>query len=218
MNYEYQETYEFNPEYEGEFNHEMHENELAHELMGIQNEQELEYFLGNLLKSAWSGAKALYNSPIGQQLKNQAISGLKSYGKQVLPGLGKAIGGRFFGSTGANLGGRLGSLAARGLGMEFEGASPQDRRFEASRRFIRVARIAARRIVAYAKSGRPMTARVVRNMILHAGRKHFPALPAPLSYSRGGRGQMADGGFTSSTSQSRGTWIRQGNRIILQGV
>lgn len=227
MNYEY-ETYEFQPEYEyeyeGEFSHEMHENELAHELMGIQNEQELEHFLGNLLKSAWSGAKALYNSPAGQQLKNQAISGLKSYAKQALPGIGSAIGGRFFGPTGARFGGQVGNFAARGLGLEFEGASPRDRRFEGSKRLIRIAKAASRRIAAYAKSGKPMSARVIRNIILQEGRRWFPGLPSPSpavgggGFQRSRSGGFQDGGYTSSTGQRQGTWVRQGNRIIIQGL
>lgn len=218
MNYEYQEAYEFNPVLAGEFGYEMHENELAQELMGIQNEEELEYFLGNLLKSAWSGAKSLYNSPIGQQLKNQAVSGLKSLGKQVLPRLGSAAGGRLFGATGARLGGKLGNMAARGLGLEFEGASPQDRRFEASKRFIRVAKIAGKRIAAHVKSGRPVSSRIVRGMIIQAGRDLFPGLPASSGYDGSPKGGQSGYANSSSTSQNRGTWYRQGNRIILQGV
>ncbi|MFM9948289.1 MAG: hypothetical protein ACKV1O_10160 [Saprospiraceae bacterium] len=224
MNYEYQETYEFNPEFEGEFGYEMHENELAQELMGIQNEEELEYFLGNLLKSAWSGAKSLYNSPLGQQLKSQAVSGLRSLGRQVLPRLGSAAGGRLFGATGARLGGQLGNMAARGLGLEFEGAPPRDRRFEASKRLVRVARIAAKNIAAYARSGKPMNARVIRGMILQAGRNQFPGLPASSpgsdGFPKGGSNYQQSGmdNASFSTSQNKGTWYRQGNRIILQGV
>jgi hypothetical protein len=220
MNYEYQETYEFQPEfeYEGEMNHEMHENELAHELMNIQNEQELEYFLGGLLKSAWSGAKTLYNSPIGQQLKGQAISGLKSLGKRALPGLGSAIGGRFFGPAGARIGGQLGNMAVRGLGLEFEGMAPRDKRFEGSRRLIRVAKSASRRIAAYARSGQPISARTVRNIILQEGRRWFPGLPSPAPVGGGSGFQSSGGGYAMSTGQNQGTWVRQGNRIIIQGV
>lgn len=221
MNYEYQETYEFQPEfefeYEGEFNQEMHENELAHELMNIQNEQELEYFLGGLLKSAWSGAKSLYNSPLGQQIKGQAISGLKSLGKRALPGLGSALGGRFFGPTGARIGGQLGNMAVRGLGLEFEGMTPRDKRFEGSKRLIRIAKAASRRIAAYARSGQPMSARAIRNIILQEGRRWFPSLPSPTPIG-GGSSFRGNGGYATSTGQNQGTWVRQGNRIIIQGV
>jgi hypothetical protein len=216
MNYEYQETYEFQPEFEyegeGEFNQEAYENELAHELMGIQNEQELEYFLGGLLKKAWGGAKALYNSPMGQQIKGQAIAGLKSLGRQALPGLGSALGGRFLGAQGAQLGGRLGGLAARGLGLEFEGAAPQDRRFEGSKRLVRVARAAARRIMAHHRSGKPLSARFIRGVIVAEGRRHFSGLPAASGSGPAFTTTAVSGG------QSSGTWIRQGNRIIVQGV
>lgn len=216
MNYEYQETYEFQPEYEyeGEFSQESYENELAHELMNIQNEEELEYFLGNLLKKAWSGAKTLYNSPVGQQLKGQAIAGLKSLGKRALPGLGSKLGGRFFGPAGAQVGSQLGNMAARGLGLEFEGASPRDKRFEGSKRLVRIAKAASRRIAAYARSGKPMSARAVRNIILQEGKRWFPGLPSPMPADGG----FQNGDYTDSTQQNRGTWVRQGNRIILQGV
>ena len=180
MNYEYNETQEFQPEFEfeGEFGHETGENELAHELLNIQNEQELEQFLGGLLKSAWSGAKSLYNSPIGQQIKGQAVAGLKSLGKRALPGLGSALGGRFFGPAGAKFGGQLGNLAVRGLGLEFEGGAPIDRRYEGARRMVRIAKAASRRIAAYARTGQPMTARVIRGMIMQEAQRWFPNLPA----------------------------------------
>ena len=222
MNYEYQEAYEFQPEYEyeyeGEFNHEMHEDELANELMNIQSEEELEYFLGNLLKGAWRGAKALYNSPVGQQLKGHAIAGLKSLGKRALPGLGSAVGRRFFGARGGQIGGKLGNMAARGLGLEFEGASPVDRRFEGSKRLIRLAKTASKRIAAYARSGKPVSARVIRTIILREGQRWFPNLPSTGMSGSGGGSQTAGYYPSSSSVQDRGTWYRQGNQIIIQGA
>ena len=126
MNYEYQETFEYGPEMEGEFMQEMNEYELAHELLSLEGEEELEYFLGSLFKKALGGAKALYNSPMGQQLKGQAISGLKSIGRQALPGLGRKLGGQLLGDRGAQWGAKLGNMAVQGLGLEFEGASPDE--------------------------------------------------------------------------------------------
>ncbi|MBV6443602.1 MAG: hypothetical protein DYG98_18705 [Haliscomenobacteraceae bacterium CHB4] len=216
MNYEYQETYEFQPEYEGEFNQEMYEEELAEELLGIQNEQELEYFLGDLFKKATKGAKALYNSSLGQQIKNQAVSGLKSLGKRALPGLGSKVGGRIFGSTGARYGRQLGNMAARGLDLEFEAASPTDRRFEGAKRFIRVAKAVPRHIAAYTRNGRPVNPGIIRNIVLKEGRRWFPNLPSSAS-NETGESYETDG-YSPSTSQNRGTWVRKGNRIILQGV
>lgn len=218
MNYEFQETYEYNPEFEGEMHEmqEMHENELTQELLEIQNEEEFEYFLGNLVKSAWRGAKTLYNSPLGQKLKNQAVAGLKSMGRQALPGLGRTLGGHFLGPQGAQLGGHIGNFAAQKLGLEYEGGNTQERRYDAARRFVRAARVAARRIMLYARSGRPLNQRVVRNIILHTGRRWFPGLPAPRS-NGATYGGGSDGGF-SNNAQNRGTWVRQGNRIVLRGV
>ncbi len=209
MNYEYQELFEYQPEYEyeGEFDQEMYENELAHELLSVQSEEELDQFLGGLVRGAMRGARALYNSPLGQKIKQQAVSGLKSVGRQALPALGRTVGGHFFGQTGANIGGRLGNMAVRGLGLEFEGASPQDRRFEASRRLVKVARAASRRIAAHASSGAPITAGAVRGIIVQTARRWFPDLPAT-----GGNDNYSSG------DQRRGSWVRRGNQIILYGA
>lgn len=215
MNYEYQETFEYSPEMEGEFAQEMNEYELAQELLSLEGEEELEYFLGNLFKKAISGARAFYNSPMGQQLKGQAISGLKSLAKQALPGLGQKLGGRLLGDRGARWGGQLGNMAVRGLGMEFEGASPDERKIEGSRRIIRVARESSRRIAAYAKSGKPVTARAVRQIILRVARRWFPSLPMPRPV---GNNLSPMGGYSNTSGQNRGTWVRQGNRIIIQGA
>lgn len=212
MNYEYQETYEFQPEYEGEFDQEMYENELAHELMNVQSEEELDQFLGGLIRGAWRGARALANTPLGQKLKQQAVSGLKSIGKRALPALGRTIGGHFGGQTGADFGSHAGNFAAQQLGLEYEGADPQSRRFEASRRMVKIARAASRRIAARAAGGEPITAAAVRGIILQTARRWFPDLPAPMSVSRGGSDNY------SSNAQSRGSWVRRGNQITLYGV
>ena len=92
-------------------------------------------------------------------------------------------------------------------------------RVEGSRRIIRIARESGRRIAAYAKSGKPISARVVRQIILRVARRWFPSLPMP----GGGTGMgnsfsQSSGGSSNTGGQNRGTWVRQGNRIILQGA
>lgn len=215
MYQEYGETHEnqYSPPFEGSQEHfqEIPEGELAYELMHVQSEEELDQFLGDLLKSAWSGAKALYHSPLGQKLKRQAIEGLKDMGRKALPGLGRTVGGHFFGPQGARIGGQLGKMAAKGLGLEYQGATALERRTEGSRRFVRTARNAARRIATQIQSGQPVNARIIHQIILQEGRRWFPGLPVQAI---GGTG----GGAGPSSAQNAGRWYRQGSRIILEGI
>ena len=198
--------FEQSPAYVGE----IPESELAYELMNVQSEEELEQFLGDLLKAAWGGAKAFYHSPLGQKLKDQAIAGLKSVGKKALPGLGRTVGGHFFGPEGAKVGGQLGRMAAKGLGLEYQGATALERRTEGSQRFVRTAQNAARRIAAQVQNGQPMNARIIRQIILQEGQRWFPGLPA--------QAMAGSGGVGTSTPQTTGRWYRKGNQIILEGL
>jgi hypothetical protein len=215
MYHEYGETQEnqYSPQFEQsqKYFQEIPESELAYELMHVQSEEELDQFLGDLLKSAWSGAKAFYHSPLGQKLKNQAIEGLKNMGRKALPGLGRTVGGHFFGPQGARIGGQLGRMAAKGLGLEFQGATALERRTEGSRRFVRTARNAARRIAAQIQTGQPVTARIIRQIILQEGRHWFPGLPVQSIDGMGG-------GTMPSSAQNSGRWYRQGSQIILEGI
>ncbi|UOQ68145.1 hypothetical protein [Hymenobacter volaticus] len=107
-----QETFEFNPEYLGELNgesyemngesyemngeayelngelNETQEMEMAHELLEVTNEQELNMFLGKLVRSAGRAVRSFANSSIGKGIG----SALKSVAKTALPLAGKALG------------------------------------------------------------------------------------------------------------------------------
>jgi hypothetical protein len=208
-NYEAQigQYFEQNNSYSGE----IPENELAYELMHVQSEEELEQFLGDLLQTAWKGAQAFYHSPLGQKLKNQAVAGLKNIGKKALPGLGRTFGGHFFGPQGAKIGGQLGKMAAKGLGLEFQGATALEKRTEGSRRMVRMARNAAQRIAAQVQQGQPISTRIIRQIILQEGQRSFPDLPVKSPGDMGKRNGLAG-------QQTQGRWYRQGNQIILEGI
>src|SRR5450432_3603122 len=125
---------EFESEGEGVFS-EVQEMELASELLGVTNEQELEQFLGDLIKGAGSMLGKIVRSPVGK-----AIGGvLKGAAKVALPLAGGALGTFVGGPIGAQIGSSLGSMAGQALGLELEGLSPEDREFEASKQFIRFA-------------------------------------------------------------------------------
>ena len=97
--------------------------ELAAELLGVANEQELDRFLGSLIQKAGRAVGQFVKSPTGQ-----ALGGiLKGAAKQALPVVGSALGGYLGGEKGAQMGGQLASAAGRVFGLELEGLSPEDR-------------------------------------------------------------------------------------------
>ncbi|WP_315817255.1 hypothetical protein [Paraflavitalea speifideaquila] len=119
--------YEFNTEFEFEG-----EGELVHELLSVSNEYEFENFLGNV----WNAAKRLYNSPQGQAVKKDFVAGAKSFGKKMLPSVGRNLGSYLGGSTGANIGGQLANAASNWLFNEVGEAEAVD--------YLRVVRKAAK--------------------------------------------------------------------------
>jgi hypothetical protein len=213
--------YEFNPEllnesYELEL--ENLEGELAGELMSVSNEFEFENFLGNI----WDAAKRLYNSPLGQALKKKFISGAKSFGRQMFPVVGKRLGGYLGGAAGSRLGGRLGGAAGSQLGGQLGGdAGSQlggqlgdaagDWLFGGGEEqeavdYVRVIRKAANylnKALSEGAAGSP------RSMVTQA----LNQAARPILRKR------RKSGYNSNYSLPKhGRWIRQGNRLIIQGV
>src|SRR5262245_39606339 len=113
-----EEWLEFSPEigsYEGEGEEEGEVDEIAYELLGVQTEEELDQFIGGLLKKAAGAVRNFAQSSTGK-----AVGGfLKGAAKKMLPIAGKAAGAFLGGPAGAAIGGKLGSFAS-GL---FEGES-----------------------------------------------------------------------------------------------
>lgn len=184
--------YEFNTELELE-----NEGELVHELLSVSNEMEFENFLGNL----FSAAKRLYNSPQGQAIKKDFIAGAKSFGKKMLPSVGRNLGQYFGGSTGANVGGQLANAAGGWLFGEVGENEAVD--------YVRVIRKAAKylnRALSEGASGAPRL--MVTQAINQAAR--------PILSKRGGRWYSGNSGGPSFTSKKQGRWFRQGNQLILQ--
>ena len=137
------ESYEFQQsEWMGEggvFN-EADEMELAAQLMEVNDEQELDQFLGNLIRKAGRAIGRVVRSPVGQ-----AIGGvLKGVARKALPLAGTALGGFVGGPLGAQIGSGLASAAGGALGLESEAWSQEDREFEGARQFVRLAGDAVR--------------------------------------------------------------------------
>jgi len=187
--------YDFEQEASGEVFNESEQMELAAELLEVQNEQELEQFLGDLISKAGSAIGSVIKSPVGR-----AIGGvLKGVAKKAIPLAGTALGGFFGGPLGAQLGGGLASMAGSALGLELEGLSNEDREFESAKHFVNFAAETVKNALAQPGSNPAAAAAAALKM---AAQTHAPGL---LSASSG------------SGAQS-GSWVRRGNKIIVHGV
>ena len=201
--YEYEEEYEYEDEFEYEEEYEVsytpfseeEEMELATELLAISSEEELDQFLGKLVKKAWRGVKKFGKSKLWRGIKK----GLRGVAKVALPVAGKVAGSFFGGPIGGKIGGKLGSWASRLFEMELEGLSPEDQEFEVAKRFVRLAGSTAVHAVKAPKSA--PVGKVVKTSIKKAAKKHAPGLLKS----------------TPGKKQS-GRWRRRGNRIFLFGV
>lgn len=180
--------YEFNLELLGESGELEFEQELAMELMEISNEYELENFLGAI----WDGAKKIYNSPQGQAIKKDFVAGAKSFGKKMLPSVGRNLGSYFGGSTGGKIGGQLAGAASNWLFGEVNEQEAMD--------YVKVIRKAANYL----------------NRALSAGAWAPPKAMVTQAINQSARPVIAQRGYSSS--QNSGQWIRQGNNLVLQGA
>ncbi len=182
--------------------------ELASGFLEIANEEELNYFLGDLIGKAAKAVGSAIRSPVGQ-----ALGGiLKSAAKKALPMVGSAIGGHFGGSQGSKLGGKLGSNAAQLFGLETEGLSHEDEAYEVAKQYVRFAGDAVKNAAA-APAGDPQAA--ARAAAVKAARRLAPGLLSAGPFAHG----SPSGGQTPAVARGRtGRWVRRGNRIILYGA
>jgi hypothetical protein len=182
---------------------EAQEMELASELLSVSNEEELEQFLGGLIKKAAGALKKVVKSPLGNSLGGL----LKGAVKKVLPMAGGAVGTFLGGPLGTAVGGQLASAAGNALGLELEGLSQEDQEFEVARRMVKLAGDATKTATQIARTQDPASA--ARTAVISAARKHAPGL---IRSSHSSRPSFNGGGLHS------GRWVRRGGKIILFGV
>lgn len=198
---------------EGPFSEEQ-EIEMAAELLSLSQDQELDQFLGNLIRRAGKAAGQLVRSPVGK-----ALGGLlRQAAKKALPVVGKAVGSYFGGPAGGAIGSKLATAGGQIFGLEVEGMSGEDQEFQVARRFIRLAGEAANQAAQTPAAGSPQQA--ARKALAAAARKHAPGL---LRNGNGNGNGAAFGGAASGTAagakrRRSGRWIRSGNKIVLLGV
>ncbi|MEQ6342560.1 MAG: hypothetical protein M3A44_13180 [Gammaproteobacteria bacterium] len=212
--YQTESTFEFNPEAEsfeaeqfefgqsewagesGEVFNEAELMELTAELMEITSEQELNYFLGKLVKRAAGAIGKVVRSPVGQ-----AIGGaLKAAAKKALPIAGAALGGVVGGPLGAQIGSGLAQAAGGALGLEAEALSYEDREYEGGKQFVRFAGETVKNAVTAPTSPDPKAA--AQSAAVRAAQSLAPGLLSSAQSGPASRG-------------ASGRWVRRGRHIVI---
>src|SRR5262245_40054852 len=200
---EYGETYEGETGYTGETGvlGEADELELATELLGVSNEEELEQFLGSLFKKVSGIVGKIARGPIGGLLKGVA--------KKIMPMAGGALGSLIpVPGVGTALGTAAGTAASNMFEVNLEGMEAEEQEFDIARRFVRLAGEAA----ANAANAGPAAATPAgaRAALVEAAQTHAPGLAKAMT-NGGGAGMAAGPGGRARS----GRWIRRGRHIIL---
>jgi hypothetical protein len=195
---EFDEFDEFEGEEFGEMDSELDddaEEELALELLEVDTEEELEEFLGSLLKRAAHAAGGFLKSSVGKKL----VSSAKRLAKSALPTLGGAVGNYIGGSTGRRIGSGLGRFAA----SQFEVG---DAELATAKRVVRATCSAAKHAARTQNQAHPAV--VAKRAIQKAVAHHKPMAVARAA---------ASSRITGSRKGS-GRWYRRGRRIVISGV
>lgn len=191
---------------DGQVLNEEEQTNLASALMEVNSEEELEYFLGDVISGVSKAVGKFVSSPTGQALG----SGLKDVAKQLLPVAGQALGDYVGGSAGGQLGGALGSAAAGLFEME-----PEEREWEAANTMVKLAADAAKNAAAAPPGADPNA--VAKQAIIEAAKIHAPEIVPSLTagHHEGSCGCQHHG---EHGSRHEGRWYRHGKRIVLTGV
>jgi len=180
------------------------ELDLAAELLAVSDENELDQFIGGLLKRA------------GRAVLPVLKKYVKPLARKIIPFAGKAIGGYFGGPAGAAIGGKLGSYASSLFEVDFESMDGETQDLEVARHFVRFATAAANNAASsMGTGGNPAT--VARAAVIRAARTHAPGLIRPRvrvnDHRRSNLGEVS-----SPTVANSGRWIRRDGRIVLLGA
>jgi uncharacterized protein (DUF697 family) len=176
---------------------------MATELLGVSTEEELDQFLGDLVKKVGGVVGKIARGPIGGLLKGVA--------KKILPMAGGALGSFIpIPGVGTAVGTALGNAAANMFEVNLEGMNQEDQEFDIARRFVRLAGDAA----AKAANAGPAAATPAgaKAALVEAARTHAPGLARMLT--SGGMGIASPAGVAGRT----GRWIRRGRHILVLGA
>ncbi len=180
--------------------------QMASALMDVNSEEELEYFLGDIISGVANTVGKFISSPTGQALGQ----GLKAVAKQVLPIAGQALGDYVGGGAGGQIGGALGTAAAGALEMEAE-----EMEWEAANTMVKIATDAVKKAAEAPQTANPQA--IAKKAIIEAAKIHAPHIVGALT----GEGHEGGCGCHHPHHHGRhhaGRWYRHGERIVLVGV
>ena len=177
------------------------DDEMADMLLGVEDDAELDAFIGDIMRKAVSTSRRALRSDVGRSLRRLAKDAVVAAAKKGIPQLDKAIGRHLSGTTGARIGQSLASTAVPWLGTN--GSEPSvsvsDSEREVAKTLVRfVSDATTQATAAPAELQAPRAAIVAATAA--ARRSSNSAVPA------------AEG------SRRSGTWVRRGNRIVIKGV
>ena len=215
---QYEDSYE--QQYEGEADFEFGSNlysespfneaqelALASELLNVTNEEELDQFIGTLIK----GASKLLGTPLGKQLGGI----IKGAAKSALPLLGAAAGNLLIPGAGGVMGTKLASAAGSLLGLEVEGLSREDQEYEIARQLVRFAGAAASNAdeIEQAQGQTAPPQQAAQQAAVAAAQQYAPGLLRPDTDPNLQRPHRR-----RCRHRRTGQWIRRGNKILILGV
>ena len=205
---------------------EVEEMEQAASLLEVQDEGELDQFLGVLIDKVKNKLTGFLPPDVQKALGDS----LKKVAGIALPKIGAALGNIVLPGAGGALGAAAGSNAAKLFGLELEGMSYEDQEFEVARRIVSLGAEATRVATeAGAPDAGPGATDAAKGALVQAAQTHAPGLaasvaaapayqpmpyppteypPMPSARRRYGRGPR----------RRTGRWYRRGHRIVLVGV
>jgi len=196
----------------GEVNQEA-ELALAAELLSVGNEQELNHFLGGLVRRIGRTFKKVANSGFGRVIGGA----LRSVAKAALPAVGGALGTLIpIPGVGTALGAAAANAAGSALGLEGEGLSNEDRQFEVARRIVRIG-IESARALERAPESEFMSEQEVGSILSGIASRVLPSLGSAVMSGLTGQassGGQATGGLSGGMQvTSPGGWnVRLGGQ------
>jgi hypothetical protein len=190
---------------------ELEEMEQAASLLEVQDEEELDHFLGGLIAKA----KKKLGSYLPPGVQKALAGALKKVARTALPKVGAAVGNLVVPGLGGVVGAGVASNAGKMFGLELEGMSYEDQQFEVARRIVGLSAQATKTAAQGSSAAPPPQA--AKDAVLQAATTHAPGLAtgsaAPRHSGTGPTGRPGRGPRLRS-----GRWFRRGHRIILVGA
>lgn len=185
------------------------ETEHAAQLLEINDDAELDHFLGSLLDTVRKAVQA-QGVPI-ENLKSHLLRPLggflKGAIKKALPVAGGMLGNVVAPGIGGQIGSRLASNAGDLLGFEYEALAPEDQEFEVAKRLVRMVGSAVQNAAQATPAADPQAA--AKSAVVTAAQAHVPGLLQTLPQGTGPQPHHRP---------RTGRWYRRGRKILLVGV